>query len=244
MKKFLMGAVAALTLGVSASTSHAADLMDYPVSHNWTGFYAGGNIGYADFDSTWYDVDDDWGNSFNSPFWDGETFSAGSDGITFGGQIGYNMQVQNIVYGIEGSLNYSGTRRTLSSDLNNTGDSPMGTAGIVQNDLNAFATVRGRIGFAMDRILPYATGGLAIGFFDHVWTEFGDPTDSWPDFGDVELGWVAGGGIEYAFSESVSIKGEVLYMDFGSVTSLNQDGLRMRADRSVLTATAGVNFKF
>jgi opacity protein-like surface antigen len=70
------------------------------------------------------------------------------------------------------------------------------------------------------------------------------PTFSWPDFGDVDVGWVAGGGLEYAFSESVSFRGEALYMDFGDVTSRNQDGFRMKVDRSVLAVTAGVNFKF
>src|SRR4051812_5024181 len=70
---------------------------------NWTGFYIGGNIGYS------------WGRSGDTSTL---TNAAGTvlftsangtnmDGVIGGGQIGYNWQTQNWVWGLEADIQAS-----------------------------------------------------------------------------------------------------------------------------------------
>ena len=87
--------------------------------------------------------------------------------------------------------------------------------------MNFFGTVRGRLGYAFDRVLFYGTGGFAYG-------------DGGTGGDDFRTGYTAGGGIEYAHahdsffnffkSSAVTLKVEGLYVN------LEQDG---RGNRSV-----------
>jgi outer membrane immunogenic protein len=85
---------------------------------------------------------------------------------------------------------------------------------------NWLITLRPRLGFAFDRFLVYATGGLALANqkfsqnitqLNLVFTEAGSVSDT-------KVGWTAGAGIEYAFDNSWSMKAEYLYVDPGSVS--------------------------
>lgn len=225
-------AFAAVVLA-AASPAIAADLTVAPVeapapqSYIWTGGYIGANAGWAHLKSDWHDVDDDWG---------GDTYDAGSDGFTIGGQIGYNYQLQNnVVLGIEADLNYATNSKSF--------DAPDGGV-TLDNDMNGFGTIRGRLGYAFDNVLPFVTGGLAVANFKHQWIEDGDSSDSWPDFGGWDAGWVAGGGVEWGFAQNWTVKLEGLYAGFGNVSSTNEDGYRMEVDRDVGIVRAGLNYRF
>ena len=81
-----------------------------------------------------------------------------------GVQAGYNWQGigSPLVLGVETDVQATVFRGEGS---NAGGDS-------FQSDLRALGTVRGRAGYAMDRALVYATGGLAYGSIDneaHCW---------------------------------------------------------------------------
>lgn len=237
MKLKLALATAALALTTPA---FAADLPVYqepaaPIyGHSWTGLYLGANLGWADYKSTWTDVDGDWSDEGTS-----EQFN--SDGFSAGLQLGYNYHTSsNIVLGIEASLHYSDAGQTVIGPVLTGGDLEV----TLEDEMKWYGTLRGRLGFALDNFLPYLTGGLAFADFKHQWTELGDPSDSWPDFGGTETGWALGGGFEYAFDPNWSMKLEALYMDFGDVTSTNQDVYRMNVDRTVTSLTFGVNYKF
>lgn len=226
--------LAAVIAGIGASPAIAADLTVAPVeapapqSYIWTGPYIGANAGWAHLKSDWHDVDDDWG---------GDTYDAGSDGFTIGGQIGYNYQLQNnVVIGVEADINYA----TNSKSYDAPGDGYV----TLENDMNGFGTVRARLGYAFDNVLPYVTGGLALGNFKHQWTEDGDPGDSWGDFGGWDAGWVAGGGVEWGFAQNWTVKLEGLYAGFGDTTSTNDKGYRMEVDRDVGIIRAGLNYRF
>lgn len=77
----------------------------------------------------------------------------------------------------------------------------------VETKVPWFATVRGRIGYAFDRFLPYVTGGAAIG---EVKMDTGAGTDK-----DTRVGWTLGAGVEWAFLANWSAKLEYLYADLG-----------------------------
>jgi opacity protein-like surface antigen len=93
-----------------------------------------------------------------------------------------------------------------------------------------FATTRVRVGYAMDRVLVFATGGLAVGGgYDRsdvttVATHAGNLTvangSCWRSdkCSDARWGWVLGGGVEYAVTNSLSAKIEGLYADLGRRT--------------------------
>ncbi|MET2825487.1 outer membrane protein [Mesorhizobium shangrilense] len=227
MMKFLLATACVLSL---ASAASAADVVieSGAAAYNWSGVYVGGNIGWSQLKSDWHDVDDDWG---------GDTYGAGSDGLLVGAVIGYNQQLaNNIVLGIEADLAYTSNKRSF--DAPDSGDVSL------ENNMDMFGTVRARAGYAFDRFMPYITGGLAVAHFKHQWTEDGDPTDSWPDFGGTKAGWTIGAGAEYALNDQWTVKAEYLYADFGDVTSMNEDGYRMKVDRSVNTVRFGMNYKF
>src|SRR5260370_29425191 len=71
-----------------------------------------------------------------------------------GGQLGYNWQFGQFVYGVEGDGDWSDLRGTANLANCNVGCK-------TRNDF--LSTARGRLGFAADRWLPYVTGGLAVG---------------------------------------------------------------------------------
>ena len=193
----ILGAIAALGLASSAS---AADLPRKSVPQQfiqplpiftWTGFYVGINGGYL-FDT---------GNSGRSGFGN----SSSGDGFSIGGTLGYNYQIGNVVLGLEGDLAYV--------ELNGRNNSAFGGGnGFGSNDMNYLGTVRGRIGYAIDRFLIYGTGGLAFADQKNN-ANFGGFGRSSND--DVKFGYTLGAGVEYAFTNNWSVKAEYLYYDLG-----------------------------
>lgn len=137
-------AIVAFATVLSTSTVFAADLgvtnwsptSSTSDAFDWTGFYAGFNLGYG-----WTDI-----RAGNLPPLLGDT-----KGVLGGAQIGYNYDFGNFVLGVEGDVQASGMtfrENFLGTDLD--------------YNVNAFGTVRARAGVTIDRFLPYITGGLAI----------------------------------------------------------------------------------
>jgi outer membrane immunogenic protein len=82
---------------------------------------------------------------------------------------------------------------------------------------STIGTLRGRLGYAFDNTLFYATGGLAYGHvksFTHIFSapnpELIGTEDSW------KVGWTIGAGVEHMFAPNWSVKGEYLYYDLGN----------------------------
>ena len=144
MKRLFAAGVALLAL---AGTAAAADLSAAPYYRapvpygvplfTWTGFYLGINGGGAFGSSTW-----DTAGSINT-----------SGGLV-GGTVGYNYQISHFVVGAEADIDWasiSGTTTTAACPAGcKTGNSWL-------------STVRGRVGYAADRFLPFVTGGAALG---------------------------------------------------------------------------------
>ena len=219
MKKLLLSTVAlvGLTAGAVAADlpRRAAPMAPAPIAavpvFTWTGFYAGVNAGYAFGDET--------DNRRRNPFF---RVRDNGDGSGLGGaQIGYNMQFCMFVAGIEADAQAIDLDAVYGSDIRLRGVARR-VRGNDDDGVDAFGTVRGRLGLAFDRALVYATGGLA-------WRTDEDNDRRFGRLGnfrnnDDNIGWTVGGGVEYAFTNNLSAKVEGLYVDF----SENNDTRRAR----------------
>jgi len=214
MKTSVFAIVAAMLASASAATAAdlprrnaapAASFTSAPL-FTWTGVYAGVNVGYG------FGAFTGAGGNFQDP-----------SGIIAGGQLGYNYQMGNLVLGVEGDYQYS--------DLKG-GPSVGGVAGS-KAEVQSFGTVRARLGYAVDRFLPYITGGYAVG----------DTKVSIPALGKKDAyagGYVLGAGAEYAFTNNITGKLEGLYINLEDKRYLTTS--KVGSEFGVLRA--GVNVKF
>jgi len=209
----LGGVAAAADLPPSpASPYYKAPAAYVPLAYTWSGFYIGINGGGAWGQSSW-------------------TTTGGFDtsGGFVGGTIGYNYQMDPIVLGVEGDFDWA--------DISGSTTAGCPASSCKTND-NWLSTVRGRLGYAADRFMPYITGGLAVG----------DIQASLPGFAGgsaTNAGWTAGGGIEFALPGHWSAKAEYLYVDLGNFSC----GTSCGATSQTVSFTAnlfrgGINYRF
>jgi len=206
MKKFLLSGVVIL----SASTvSLAADLVPpAPLAYDWTGGYIGLNAGAA-WNNSSIDLTDIRAAVPSALL---STIDGDQTAFTGGLEAGYNWQMDNLVLGLETDFNYLG----FHTDESRT--SELATANFDMK-ANWFGTVRGRLGFAADKMLFYGTGGLAYGNVNASGTiDYGGNVWSGSD-SNVNWGWTVGGGVEYAFDQNWILGAEYLYVDLGSADS-------------------------
>ncbi|WP_132250101.1 outer membrane protein [Methylobacterium segetis] len=274
IKTLLLAGTAAVLLTGAAS---AADLprraapppvfTPVPV-FTWTGFYAGFNAGYA------FDVGNSTANTFvvpnqftTAPGTTATFRQSSQDGFTGGGQIGYNFQFtpgSGVVVGIEADAQYLDFGRNRTSPIFVGGTAAPGFTVVDPRGLSSldfFGTVRGRLGYAFDRVLFYGTGGFAYGA--------GSADRSFGGFrgnDNFRTGWAVGGGVEYALptdsflnffkSSAVTLKVEGLYVNLDRGTR-NQGALVVDAGSNVVATSAigrrddefavvraGLNYKF
>ena len=226
MKRVFVLGAAALALAATMTAANAADIArrhrmptkapEYvePI-YNWTGFYVGINGGGAFGNS-------DVSNALGSSSYD-------LSGGLAGGTVGYNWQAGRFVYGLEGDGDWS----NLKGSGTNT---PCPASCQTKNDW--LATARGRIGYAFNRVLPYATGGGAFG--DVKITRNGFAGDN-----ETRAGWTAGAGVEVAINGPWTAKVEYLYADLGTANcSAANCGISTNADLTANIVRGGVNYRF
>lgn len=222
----------------------------------WTGFYGGINAGFK------FSGDDDV-HTEGQAAPNIANIAGGArpgfvplnrNGFIGGGQIGYNYQFGQFVAGIETDIDYTDFRDNRSVTtaqlvtglpLNNT----------FSSRLNFLGTVRGRLGFAYDHSLFYATGGLAYGETKQHIDMFG-PTGNLQFSGDqsqVKVGFAVGAGMEQAITNNLTVKAEYLFFDLGKDT-LNVavipgsggagTGYNSHFDQNGHIARVGLNYRF
>jgi outer membrane immunogenic protein len=208
MKTLLLASAAMMTLGVAAAS--AADLsgrktMPYKAQpYAQTYNWSGFYLG-----------------ANGGGGWGGSDSSDGFRGLV-GGTVGYNYQVSRAVFGLEGDIDWS--------DLSRNGNC---SAFSCQTRNNWLSTVRGRVGYAFDRFMPYVTGGVA----------FGDVKTSVAAIGDTsatKTGWTIGGGLEAAIAGPWTAKVEYLYVDLGSGDSPVGSSENFKTN----IVRAGINYRF
>ncbi len=180
--------VVAAIVGLLAVTKLAwgADLSlpPAPAYYNWTGLYLGLNAGYAS--AAVSETPSDGSGSGRA------TVPSGIGGA----QIGYNYQIGSVVLGFE--ADFDGAMATKSV----TAGSASGTVQIPW-----IGTLRGRVGYAFDRLLVYATaGGGATQLLSNVYVgAIGSASTS-----NTTGAWTVGGGVEAAITENLSARIEYL----------------------------------
>ena len=165
-----------------------------PMGPSWTGFFVGGQGGYA------------WGKqSLNVSGLAVGSASPDSDG-GFGGVIyGTNYQFGQWVLGTISDFSFADISSTAAV-----------TGGVFQQKMEYMDTTRLRAGFLLNQnTLLYASGGLAWGHIKGTFTGVA-PVPS-AAFEDNRWGWSAGAGIEIAYGQW-SLLAEYLHYDLGDVT--------------------------
>jgi outer membrane immunogenic protein len=182
-------------------------------NYDWTGIYLGGQVGAQWLNSR---------SSFNFPGNPGvpssgsKTFSDTS--FIGGGQVGFNWQPARmpLVLGIEGDvIGASHDKTEVIFRYANVIDHFDG-----RSKLDIQGSIRGRLGWAINRALLYATGGLGFGSGKVTTLATRDGVGS-GEFSKSEtlVGWTVGGGIEYAlpFFSHWTLRAEYRYTDLGSI---------------------------
>ncbi len=227
MKRLVLAGLGALAVVTMMGAANAADLPRrqaapakaptyYEAPYNWSGFYVGINGGGG------------WGKSS----WSNSSGTADADlsGGLVGGTLGYNYQMGQAVFGLEGDLDWSDIRGSSNTGI---------CAGTSCETRNSWlATARGRIGYAFDRVMPFVTGGAAFGDIKATPAGFGATTTT-------KTGWTVGGGAEFGIAGPWTAKVEYLYVDLGK-GSCGAAICGSPTDVGFTTnlVRAGVNFRF
>jgi outer membrane immunogenic protein len=233
---------ASIAIACVSQTVYAADMAPAPAyappvykappvaPFSWSGFYIGGNGGWAHDEF-----------NFFTPIT--TTPDESSKGAFGGVQAGYNVQLHNVVLGIESDADF-GKLQDTGHDGNYLTES---------TDIKAFGTARARIGYAFGQILPYVTGGLGWANVDG-----GDTCPAGALFGTCKtrgaysltdnqtyFGWTAGGGIEGAINQNWSVKAEFLHADLGEkFFEVPAPGFAISPALKMDSFKLGVNYRF
>jgi outer membrane immunogenic protein len=208
MKKFVVAAAAVAAFGFVGAASAADMAVKAPIYkappvalYNWTGFYVGVQVGWSHIRDT---------QDLSSPSF-ALSVSDTASGVVGGVHAGYNFQVNQFVYGIEGDFEGNSTDHTFLVGF------PFSADTSATQKLRWQGSLRGRLGVAFDRVLFYGTGGWAFGGFEDSYvtpsTIFAESVSS------TRNGWTAGGGVEYAFWSNLTARAEFRYTDWGSHTN-------------------------
>jgi outer membrane immunogenic protein len=213
----------------------------------WTGFYIGGHVGWG-----WARTKNKILEADNNFFPQNHVLRNDVDGFLGGGQIGFNYQTGQFVFGVEvdGTWSDIGGRNGTPAVLlaNRLSDN--------EGSVHAIVLATGRLGLAYGNALFYVKGGGAWARFDNV--NFSRNTANntilqVTSGNENRSGWTIGGGLEYAFSGNWSVKGEYNFVDFGNErvtrTGLNygtgEHVTRFREhDTTVQMVKFGINYRF
>jgi outer membrane immunogenic protein len=222
----------AIALSANAADIYTPSYKDGPYVASWTGPFVGLHVG-----GIWGNVDVRDLDGLNG----GAKYSFDPSGAIGGGQFGYNVQRGQVVFGIEFDLGYHGmTGKKFDPNF------PGGTfSGL--DSVGFYGDVVGRLGYAFDRTLVFATGGFATTssqvFVDNTAGGFGGGR---APSGSFDSGWTVGGGVEYLIAPSWSLKAEYKHFDFGTENAVlvtpAHGNFRYSNDLTADSVTVGVNF--
>ena len=238
MKKFLLGAVGLVAMGMATPGSAA----DMPVKappppvipiYDWTGFYIGANGG--------------WGQSHNCVDFITVAGTVASDcanrsGGVVGGQIGYRWQTNQFVFGLEAQGDWADLSNTRVSLFDPTLSTTVKTDGI--------GLFTAQLGWAWNASLLYVKGGAAVtsnrlDIFDNI-TGLGLVSAS-----NTRWGGTVGVGWEYGFAPnwSVGVEYDHLWMghannSFSVVDPRLAAVLNDRISQDVDMVTVRINYRF
>lgn len=237
-----LGAAFAADLGPRA----AYKAMPIATVYDWTGLYVGAHVGWAGAE-----------RSFERTFVSNGVvalvinpgFSQHANGFAGGGQIGFNRQTGNLVWGLEAE--FTGTALHSSTTV------AVPTVPLITQtyDVNVdwTASLTGRLGYAWDRWMVYGKGGAAAMQETYALRAPGLvlPDSPYLNAGVARLGWTVGAGVENAFLDNWSWKAEYSYMRFDGNDSITNTmsvstntGITSHTDVNLHFVKAGINYRF
>lgn len=186
--------------------------------YRWDGLYVGANIGgtwgHAGTDVSCTDgVAPGFCATLAPLGFPPTNYSSETTGALAGGQVGYNFQNGNWVFGVETDFAWT------DADGDDHGPN-FGTFGpetsSASTELDWFGTLRGRLGWASGDLLVYATGGLAYAKVESAYAYDTGPGVFFASgsSSETQTGWTLGAGAEIAFGQW-SLRGEYLYYNLG-----------------------------
>ena len=207
-------AALAFTAALGAGAASAADLAAVPYAqasafvdayYNWAGFYVGGHLGGSS-------TNENWANTANiTAFGDlgpGNGFSQRGSGVFGGGQIGYNWQASNYVFGLEGTISGMDNHGTLLNNVFGARDD------VFSWRTNWMATITGRAGIAVNNNLFYAKGGYAGASSHMAVSDVLPPVTGSGSDTHWHNGWTVGAGWEYGITQNWIVGLEYDYSTF------------------------------
>jgi len=228
---------AASVCGLSAMAADLPARMEpvapvaYVPAFSWTGFYVGGELGWMQSNPRYTTG----ALLLGAPF--AVTSSSDKNGLAYGFLAGYNYQVGQLVLGVEGDFQGWTVGEIRYTAV--TGD-------VLTARSKWGGTIRGRLGYAVDRALLYVTGGAAF-----VSSETSIPTTGISiGGGDTRAGWTVGAGLDYAFTNNWFTGVEYRYSQYQAKTFvypipiLNLGVVGFRQELSNNQVTARVGYKF
>jgi outer membrane immunogenic protein len=216
----LTGSAMAADMPTKAATARPACAAAW-----WQGGYIGISGGGVNYTANRTDQDE--------KLVDAATYVQKKWGGLVGGQIGYNWTNCNTFWGLEIDGSWSNTKVTTTLD----------EALTITSRLNALVTGRARAGVALDNLLLYVTGGVAAARINTTWVD----DDDVAQIKEWRWGWVAGFGTEWAFTDRISLRSEVLYVDFvdrGHRVPFDGTFANFTHSDSAWIARVGLNVKF
>lgn len=192
----------------------------------WSGPYLGGHLGYGR------------GKVTGTVFDEATSTSSNSFGSLYAGiHGGYNLVLPSRLFaGVEGDMsfaNFSSDDRIVTRASNR---------GVITDDIDYIARIRGRVGYAFDRWLVYGTGGFA--WSQARWHELPGLTADQDKVLRVRTGWAAGAGVEWAIAPEWSARFEYMFDKFGSAAAAFPSGTRYESSFSLHTLRLGLNRHF
>ena len=194
--------------------------------YDWSGLYFGGHVGYSR-GSAQVELGDPDPTSFR------KSFGSLSGGV----QAGYNRVLPSrLLLGAEADLSFL---NALSADelawFRTTPDTD------IAEKIEMMGTLRGRVGYAFDHWMVYATGGFAWSLGRFIQTPgVVDDTDR---VLHLHTGWTAGAGTEVAIAPSWTLRLEYLYLNFGNADVVFPSGATAGSSYDIHTARMGLNYK-
>jgi outer membrane immunogenic protein len=240
----------------------------------WSGFYVGGQLGYGwattDFSGSAapqiaYSLRETDLEAAYAPSQWPILGSATAGAPRFGGFVGYNVQFEDLIVGVEANLDHGAFKlvapsnpiaRTLAADSSGNAYS-VSLSGSGEVDTMDFATVRARAGYVVGNFMPYGFAGFAMGLANVSVTgtvsgvEYTSGTvgtctataacipflysSSYTHNNEVLYGYTVGAGVDVALTPNVFVRAEL---------ELEQFNMQPNLFLTATTARLGAGYKF
>ncbi len=248
----ILVAPAAFAADLPARTSPIAPQAPKAASvHSWAGPYVGAHAGYgfgtvsgvngilSAFDQAAADTANLVGATYSRNKGD-------FNGFVGGLYAGYNLQSANLVYGLEGDVNFGTLERKDTAVATDGTDTVRASVSLKER---VSGTIRGRLGYAMGNALPFVTAGIAFADMKGTASITEDTTGligtGSESKSKTHVGWTVGAGLDYAFTSNFVMRAEYQFRGYGKQTYSNEDVFGpVKIGTNVHQIRAGLAYKF